>query len=102
MNNSTNHSRIDMNMDARQMWQSVPLSARIVGGVIAVALIGASVVASVFLAGALLFAALVVMAYGAIIGKRSKAATTGPIDAEATEIKETDEAAKASPVTSVG
>ena len=45
------------------------MGAKVAGGIVAVALIGASLVASVFLAGAAMFGALVMMVYGALAGK---------------------------------
>ena len=64
------YTTVKMEINPDKLWSEVPLGARIAGGIVAVALIGASIVASVFLAGAALFGALVMMVYGALARKR--------------------------------
>lgn len=66
------YTSVNMEINPDKLWSDMPLGAKIAGSVAAVALIGASLVASVFLAGAALFGALVMMLYSAVAG-RSKA-----------------------------
>ncbi|ASJ76323.1 hypothetical protein [Granulosicoccus antarcticus] len=75
------YTTINMETNADKFWSEMPLGAKVAGGIVAVALIGASLVASVFLAGAALFGALVMMVYGALAGKRKRRVETR-VDAE--------------------
>ncbi len=63
------YTTVKMEINPDKLWSDMPLGAKVAGGIVAVALIGASIVASVFLAGAALFGALVMMVYGALAGK---------------------------------
>ena len=63
------YTTVNMDINPDKLWSDLPLGAKVAGGIIAVVLIGASLVASVFLAGAALFGALVMMIYGALAGK---------------------------------
>ena len=68
------YTTVNMEIKPDKLWKDIPLGARIAGSIVAVALIGASLVASVFLAGAALFGGLVMMLYSAI-ASRGKTAT---------------------------
>ena len=63
------YSTVKMEINPDKLWSDMPMGAKVAGGIVAVALIGASLVASVFLAGAAMFGALVMMVYGALAGK---------------------------------
>ena len=63
------YTTVNMEINPDKLWSDMPMGAKVAGGIIAVALIGASLVASLFLAGAALFGALVMMVYGALAGK---------------------------------
>lgn len=63
------NTTVKMEINPDKFWSDMPMGAKVAGSIVAVALIGASIVASVFLAGAALFGALVMMVYGALAGK---------------------------------
>lgn len=63
------NSTIYMNVRPEQLWSELSLGAKIAAGVATLALLGAALAASVFLAGAALFSALVMMVYSALAGK---------------------------------
>lgn len=64
-----NYTTVNMEINPDKLWSDMPLGAKVAGSIIAVVLVGASLLASVFLAGAALFGALVMMIYGALAGK---------------------------------
>ena len=63
------YSTVKMEINPDKLWSDMPTGAKVAGGIVAVALIGASLVASVFLAAAAMFGALVMMVYGALARK---------------------------------
>ncbi len=63
------YTTVNMEINPDKLWSDMPLGAKVAGSIIAVVLVGASLLASVFLAGAALFGALVMMIYGALAGK---------------------------------
>ena len=63
------NTTVKMEINPDKFWSEMPLGAKLAGSIVAIVLIGASLVASVFLAGAALFGALVMMVYGALAGR---------------------------------
>ena len=78
------NTTVKMEINPDKFWSDMPMGAKVAGSIVAVALIGASIVASVFLAGAALFGALVMMMYGALAGKGKgkKEADVGEVNGE--------------------
>ena len=64
------HTTLNMEMRPERIWSELNLGAKVATGVAAVALIGASLAASLFLAGAALFSALVMVIYTTVAGWR--------------------------------